>query len=163
MVSYDSLEEVIGAVMEPEVGWAGADVLSKGLSNRGIYGFPMLRSRIVRIGLPWSLFTRIQAESPITESEWSTILDLSGKTLQRYAKEGGGFRFRRLQSDRILDVAEVTDLGMAFFGDKARLRSWLTLPNWVFQELRPLDLLADAAGCRMVCEELGRMEQGIFA
>lgn len=162
MKTYSTLEEAISTAMEAEVTWSGPDVPTALRRSAGIYGLPMLRSRIVRAGLPWSLFTRIQSAAPITEPEWSTILDLSGKTLQRYAREGAGFRFRRLQSERILDVAEVTDMGLAFFGDKTRLRAWLTIPNRVFQDLRPLELLSDSAGCRLVCDELGRMEHGIF-
>jgi len=160
---YQPLEQSIHTLMEPAVAIKHHSAGKRPMSPMSIYSRPMQRSRIVRAGLPYVLFERIRAAAPLSDAEWSMILDLSEKTLSRYAKEDEQFRFRRLQSERILDVAEVTDLGMAFFEDKARFREWLVLPNHALGGQRPLELLADSSGSRLLCEELGRLEHGIFS
>lgn len=120
-------------------------------------------SQIIQAGLPYPLFEVIFRKACLTEKEWSHILDISEKTLNRYSKEGPEFRFRRYQSEKILDVAQVTDLGLAFFDTPADYRQWLDTPNYQFREKKPIDMLSDGQGCGLLCDELGRIEYSLFS
>lgn len=167
MASYANLETTISKVMEGLLAFPSAEKRKKrpAKSNLPVQLFthPLELSRIIQAGLPYDLFTIVRDQSVLSEKEWSHILDISEKTLGRYAKEGPDFRFRRYQSEKILDVAQVTDLGLAFFDSPSAFRQWLETPNYQFRDRKPLDMLSDTHGCALICDELSRMEHGIFA
>src|SRR5436190_20035006 len=49
-------------------------------------------------------FERIASQVPFTQKEWSNILHLSERTLQRYAKDNSNFE--GIYTDRILHIEE---------------------------------------------------------
>jgi putative toxin-antitoxin system antitoxin component (TIGR02293 family) len=167
MRNYATLESTISQVMEsliihPAIGRKKWPARKSSLPG-ALFTHPLELSLIIQAGLPYTLFTLIQKRAPLSEKEWSHILDISEKTLGRYAKEGPDFRFRRYQSEKILDVAQVTDLGLAFFDSASDFREWLDTPNYIFRDQKPIDMLGDAYGCNLLCDELGRLEQGLFS
>ncbi|MBP6184979.1 MAG: DUF2384 domain-containing protein [Saprospiraceae bacterium] len=166
MKTYPILEDAITTAMEPILDSSYSKGVSVPISAIAIpsnlYTHPLSLSRIVQAGIPFPLFQHIYEVAPLTEKEWCQILDISDKTLSRYAKEGPDFRFRRLHSERILEIARFTDLGMAFFDSKEAFRMWLDRNNHIFRNEKPIDLLNDMHGIGLLCEELGRMEHGIF-
>ncbi len=167
MRHYPTLETTISQVMEalvihPATGQKKSTAPKSTLPGQ-LFTHPLELSLIIQAGLPYALFTVIQERAPLTDKEWSHILDISEKTLGRYAKEGPAFRFRRYQSEKILDVAQVTDLGLAFFDSPSDFRAWLDTRNFSFRDQKPIDMLGDAHGCALLCDELGRMEHGHFS
>ncbi len=167
MSPLSTLESKISQVMEslivyPAKGQAPHSP-RKAILPGHLFTHPLELSLIIQAGLPYGLFAHIQERAPLTEKEWSHILDISEKTLSRYAREGPHFRFRRYQSEKILDVAQVTDLGLAFFDTTSAFREWLDTPNFQFRDQKPVDMLADSHGCSLLCDELGRMEHGLFS
>src|SRR6266550_2808933 len=50
-------------------------------------------------------FKKIADKVPFTQKEWSDILHISERTLQRYAKDNGNFNFGVI--DRILQIDKV--------------------------------------------------------
>ncbi len=167
MKNYPILEDAITTAMEPimEANYPTRPPipLIPITGSSALFTQPLSMSRIVQAGIPYDLFDRIREVAPLTEKEWCQILDISEKTLSRYAKEGPDFRFRRLHSERILEIARFTDLGMAYFDSKEAFRMWLERKNYIFQNEKPLTLLNDFHGIGLLCEELGRMEHGIFS
>ena len=115
----------------------------------------------IRRGIPFPLFEMIQAVSPFSEQDWAEILQLSAKSLQRYKQEEG-FRFKRLQSEKIVEMAEVAQIGLEFFGDMERFKLWLNTPNYAMGNIRPIELLRDSYGKALVVAELTRATHGIF-
>lgn len=116
---------------------------------------------IIRDGVPYSLFARIQDYTPFSEKEWSDFLDISTKSLQRYKQSPR--KFKPIQSEKIIEMAEVTNIGLDVFGHMAKFKLWLNTPNFALGNLKPIDLLRDSYGKEMVIGELTRINYGILA
>lgn len=125
------------------------------LSNR------MLMIYIIRQGVPYSLFNLIQHYTPFTDNDWANILDISTKSLQRYKQTSK--QFKSIQSEKIIEMAEVTNIGLDVFGDMDKLKLWLDTPNYALGNLKPFELLKDSYGKEMVISELTRINYGILA
>jgi putative toxin-antitoxin system antitoxin component (TIGR02293 family) len=70
--------------------------------------------------------------------------------------------FKSLQSEKILELAEVTSLGAAVFDTEEQFYLWLSTPSFALGNLKPIELLKDSYGKEMVINELNRIDQGIF-
>jgi putative toxin-antitoxin system antitoxin component (TIGR02293 family) len=116
---------------------------------------------LIREGVPYSLFSLIRDQSPFSEADWATILDISTKSLHRYKQTSR--LFRPIQSEKIIEMAEVTHAGLDTFGDIDKFKLWLDTPNFALGSLRPLELLKDSYGKEMVLGELTRINHGILA
>lgn len=115
----------------------------------------------IREGIPYTMFDLIAAITPFSMENWAEILNISTKTLQRIKTSQE--RFKPLQSEKIIEIAEVTKLGNEVFGDPDKFGLWLETPNFALGNLKPIDLLRNSYGKEMVMGELTRMEYGIFA
>ncbi|SFS36516.1 type II RES/Xre toxin-antitoxin system antitoxin [Sphingobacterium wenxiniae] len=121
----------------------------------------MLIIKAIRMGVPYSLFNLIQDYTPFTESDWASLLDVSTKSLQRY-KQSPNHHFKPLQSEKIIEIAEVTDVGLDVFGDMDKFKLWLNTPNYALGNLLPMELLRDSYGKELVLGELTRISHGIL-
>jgi putative toxin-antitoxin system antitoxin component (TIGR02293 family) len=116
---------------------------------------------LIRQGVPYSLFDTIQDYTPFSETDWANILDLSTKSLQRYKQSSR--QFGPLQSEKIIEMAEVTNVGLDVFGDMSKFKLWLDTPNFALGKIKPIELLKDSYGKEMVIGELTRINYGILA
>ncbi len=116
---------------------------------------------LIRQGIPYSLFNLIQMYAPFSENDWSYFLDISAKSLQRYKQSAR--HFKSLQSEKIIEMAEVTNIGLEVFGDISKFKLWLDTPNFALRMLKPIELLKDSYGKEMVLSELTRINHGIFS
>jgi putative toxin-antitoxin system antitoxin component (TIGR02293 family) len=121
----------------------------------------MLIILAIRAGIPYSLFNLIQDYTPFSEKDWANFLDISTKSLQRY-RQTAGHHFKPLQSEKIIEVAEVTKTGLEVFGDLDKLKGWLNTPNFALGGNKPLALLKDSYGKDLVLAELTRISHGIL-
>ena len=121
----------------------------------------MLMIGVIRAGVPYSLFELIQDATPFTDNYWADVLDISTKSLHRYKQESRSFR--PIQSEKIIELAEVTNVGLDVFGDMERLKLWLETPNFALGSLKPIELLKDSYGKELVLSELTRINYGILA
>lgn len=120
----------------------------------------LMMTTMVQKGIPYRLFEQIQHVTPFSENEWATILELSTKTLNRYKMENR--YFKTLHSEKIMELAEVTQEGVNVFGDIERFKQWLHTPNYALGNKKPLVLLKDSYGIDLVMAELTHIDQGIF-
>lgn len=116
---------------------------------------------MIRQGVPYSLFDTISEFTPFTEKDWAEFLDLSPKSLQRY--RAGKRDFRPIHSEKIIELAEITNLGFETFGSYDKFRSWLYTPSFALGSVAPFELLKDSYGKDMVAAELARIAHGILA
>ena len=114
-----------------------------------------------RDGIALKEFEYFLKRSPIRLEEWSALLHLSDRTLQRYKKDNKSFE--SIHSERILDLYMLFKFGEDVFGDKNIFQSWLHDENIPLGNVTPLSLLDTSFGIVMVKEELGRIQHGIFA
>jgi putative toxin-antitoxin system antitoxin component (TIGR02293 family) len=121
----------------------------------------MLIILVIRKGIPYSFFSLIQDSTPFSEADWANFLDISTKSLQRYKQSSK--QFKPIQSEKIIEMAEVTNAGLDVFGDMDKFKLWLDTPNFSLGNLKPIELLKDSYGKEMVMGELVRINHGILA
>ncbi|MEO6830945.1 MAG: antitoxin Xre/MbcA/ParS toxin-binding domain-containing protein [Chitinophagaceae bacterium] len=132
----------------------------KAISFSDFFTNKMMMISVIKEGVPYSLFKLIQQYSPFSENDWAGLLDISTKSLQRYKISAKSFKSS--QSEKILEVAEVTNMGREVFGDMNKFKLWLNTPNFSLGNLKPFDLLSDSYGKEMVISELTRINYGIL-
>ena len=120
----------------------------------------MLIIAAIRAGIPYSLFDLIQLSTPFSESDWANFLDISTKSLHRYKQASK--QFKPNQSEKIIEMAEVTNVGIDVFGNMEKFKLWLDTPSFALGNLKPMELLKDSYGKELVISELTRINYGIF-
>ncbi len=106
-------------------------------------------------------FAKIADKVPFTQKEWSDILHISERTLQRYAKDNGSFNFS--VTDRILQVDKVINRGIEVFGSIEKFISWIKDNPYMLEGRLSVNSLASFDGIQSILTQLGRIEHGIFA
>lgn len=120
----------------------------------------MLMILVIREGVPYSLFNLIRHYTPFSDNDWANYLDISTKSLQRYKQSSK--HFKPIQSEKIIEMAEVTNVGLDVFGGMEKFKLWLNTPNFSLGNLKPMELLKDSYGKEMVIGELTRINHGIL-
>lgn len=131
------------------------------ITYASLFNNKMLIVGLIRQGIPYSLFDVIQDFTPFSENDWAGFLDISTKSLQRYRQVDKSFK--PIQSEKIIELAEVTSIGLEVFGNMEKFKLWLDTPNYALGNLKPVELLRDSYGKDMVVSELTRINHGIFA
>lgn len=131
-----------------------------GLTYRKFLGDKMLMISVIRRGVPYSLFDLIKNITPFSDGDWAEFLNISTKTLHRNKKDLK--QFKPLQSEKIIEMAEVTNVGKETFGDMEKFKLWLDTPNFSLENLKPMELLKDSYGKELVIGELTRINYGIL-
>jgi putative toxin-antitoxin system antitoxin component (TIGR02293 family) len=121
---------------------------------------PLLIS-IIREGVPYSFFELVQRIAPFNDNDWADFLDISTKSLQRYKESAR--HFKPIQTEKIIEMAEVSNIGLDVFGSMEKFKLWLDTPNYALGKLKPMELLKDSYGKEMVIGELTRINYGILA
>lgn len=109
---------------------------------------------------PYKKFERIAAQVPFTQKEWSNILHLSERTLQRYAKDNSNFE--GIYTDRILHVEELIKLGLETFSDADSFYRWLRKEKNVLGETLNFESLYSTRGIQSLIDQLGRIQWGVY-
>ena len=122
----------------------------------------MLIITAIRAGIPNTVFNLIRDYTPFSENDWAGFLDISTKSLQRY-KTSPDHQFKPSHSEKIIEIAEVTKLGLDVFEDMDKFKLWLNTPNFALGRMKPIELLRDSYGKEMIIGELTRIDYGILA
>jgi putative toxin-antitoxin system antitoxin component (TIGR02293 family) len=138
------------------------NIATEDLTYSGFFENKMLIIRTIREGISYSLFSKIKSVTPFTEDDWAEYLNLSKKTLLRHRNETDYF-FKPIHSEKIIELAEVTNFGMEVFDSTEQFYLWLNTPSFALGSLKPAELLKDSYGKELVMAELNRIEHGIFA
>jgi len=104
---------------------------------------------------------KIADKVPFTLQEWSDILHISERTLQRYAKANSIFPFSVI--DRILQIDKVIQRGLHVFGSMEKFIGWLRDNPYMLEGRLSLQSLATIEGINKILTQLGRIEHGLFA
>lgn len=109
----------------------------------------------------FSEFKKIADKTPFTQAEWASILHVSERTLQRYAKNNGSFASinaeRALQIDKVLKEAKIT------FGKIENFYNWLKREPYMLEGNLSFNSLTSYEGIQKVLTQLGRIQHGLFA
>jgi putative toxin-antitoxin system antitoxin component (TIGR02293 family) len=121
----------------------------------------LLMILVIREGVSYNLFNLIKNATPFSEEDWANLLEISTKSLQRYKQTSKSFK--PIQSEKIIEMAEVTKVGIDVFGDMDKFKLWLETPNFSLGNLKPFELLKCSYGKDLIMEELTRINYGILA
>lgn len=160
MTIEQKLNKEIAVIFERN-GGKGRTKDHRSVTYSQLFSDKMLMIDLIKRGIPYSFFELIQTVTPFSEGDWSVVLDISQKSLQRYKQ--GSKTFRPIQSEKIIGMAEVTALGESVFGDKEKFRSWLNAESLALGRVKPIELLQSSYGKDIVIRELINIEHGIFA
>lgn len=136
-------------------------IMQKDLTYSSFFHNKMLIIHAIRRGFPYTLFNFIKELTPFTDDDWASYLNLSIKSLQRYKKEVG-FSFKPIHTEKIIELAEVTNFGNQVFDSNEQFYTWINTPSYALGNLKPAELLNDSYGKELVMAELNRIEHGIF-
>ena len=115
----------------------------------------------IREGIRFEAFSQMLSWSPFSLQEWSRILHLTERSLQRYKKENK--TFDTLQSEKIMQVLLLYKKGIQVFGTKENFDTWLDTIIPALGHIRPKEILDSAFGIDMIKDELLRIEHGVLA
>jgi putative toxin-antitoxin system antitoxin component (TIGR02293 family) len=106
-------------------------------------------------------FKKIADKAPFTQAEWASILHVSERTLQRYAKNNGSFA--PINAERALHIDKVLKEGRITFGKVENFYNWLKRNPYMLEGNLSLDSLTTYEGIERVLTQLGRIQHGLFA
>ena len=95
-----------------------------------------------------------------SQAEWSEILHMSPRTLQRYQNDGTSFE--GLQAELLYQLERLIDLGITQFNTRQSFVQWLRSPKEVLGHLLDFNALKSITGVRLLRDELGRMAEGVY-
>jgi uncharacterized protein (DUF2384 family) len=105
-------------------------------------------------------FEKISGKVPFTQKDWSNILHLSERTLQRYAKDNKSFE--GIYTDRILHIDQLIDTGLDTFETAESLYRWLHREKNVLGKTLTFESLYTTQGIQNTIDELGRIQHGVY-
>lgn len=105
-------------------------------------------------------FKKVADLVPFTQAEWASILHLSERTLQRYAKSNTSFE--AIYTDRILHIQELINMGLETFADANALYRWLQREKNVLGSTLTFESLYSSRGIQEIIDEIGRIQYGVY-
>lgn len=115
---------------------------------------------LARNGISKKSLLKLAEIGDLSLKQFAELLPVSLRTLQRYQEED---LLSPEVSEHVLLIAEVFARGIEVFDDRSQFRRWLQTPSVSLASQTPLSLLDTSFGARMITDELGRLEQGVYA
>ena len=106
-------------------------------------------------------FKKVADKTPFTQAEWASILHVSERTLQRYAKNNSSFA--PINADRAIQIANLINEGKKTFGKTALFYQWLKRKPLMLEGSLSFESLTTTHGIQLVLTQLGRIQHGILA
>jgi putative toxin-antitoxin system antitoxin component (TIGR02293 family) len=114
-----------------------------------------------RKGVDYEVFNKLSVSFPLNSNDWSRILNVSERTMQRYKREKR--RFDSIHTERLLLIMLLFKKGTEVFGSNSNFTSWINSESIALGGIKPINLLDNSFGINMVRDELTRIEHGILA
>lgn len=115
----------------------------------------------IREGISMQSFQAIKQFIKFTMTEWSTVLHISERTINRYEKENKNFDPN--YSEKIYELLMLYKFGIEVFGSEHTFHQWMATANPSLGGSTPKSLLDSNIGTNLIKQELGRIQHGIFA
>ena len=106
-------------------------------------------------------FKRIADKTPFTQAEWATLLHVSERTLQRYAKNNG--HFAPINAERALQIEKVLKEAKITFGKVENFYTWIKRNPYMLEGNLSFNSLTTYTGIEKVLTQLIRIQHGLFA
>jgi len=106
-------------------------------------------------------FRKIADKAPFTQAEWASLLHVSERTLQRYAKNNGVFA--PINAERAMQIAQLLAEGKKTFGKTDLFYNWLRSNPVSLDGTITMATLQTTSGIQQVLSQLGRIQHGILS
>lgn len=123
--------------------------------NRSVKMMPAVKD------FTYNEFKKISDKTPFTQAEWASMLHVSERTLQRYAKSNGSFA--PINAERAVQISNVIKKGKEVFGSVDKFYAWLKRNPYMLEGNLSLSALTTSEGINNILTQLGRIEHGLFA
>jgi putative toxin-antitoxin system antitoxin component (TIGR02293 family) len=111
--------------------------------------------------LSFNDFKKLADKIPFSLAEWATILHVSERTLQRYAKNNSAFA--PINAERIFLIEKVLKEATITFGKPDKFYDWISRSPYMMEGNLSIQSLSTFDGIQNVLTQLGRIQQGVFA
>ena len=111
-------------------------------------------------GIRRDAINRLAEVLDLPMTEMAALLHISYKTLTR--KQNNEL-LDNLLSSLCIEITETIANGLLVFEDRERFNRWLRKENRALQQQRPIDLLRNPTGIRLINAVLHRIEEGIYS
>jgi len=115
---------------------------------------------LIRAGIPKQAMTNLMEATDISLTEMAAITHTSDRTLRRYKPQQ---KLPQEQSERLIELAKLYTRGEEVFGTMHEFGKWMETELLPFGNRKPKAYLDTSMGIRLIMDELGRIEHGIFA
>ena len=115
---------------------------------------------LIRTGIPKQAMNHLMEATDITITEMASIVHTSDRTLRRYQPDE---KLPQEQSERMIELAGLYARGMEIFGNMENFKDWMNTQLIPLNNKKPKEFLDTSLGIRLLNDELGRIEHGIFA
>jgi putative toxin-antitoxin system antitoxin component (TIGR02293 family) len=151
------------AVAYTTTGTASRTIVMMGMNGRK--GFEAVHSEndfisLIRTGIPKQAMDNLMDVAELSLAEMAAITHTSDRTLRRYKPQQ---KLSQEQSERMVELAALYTRGEEVFGSLERFREWMNSCLLPFGNKKPKDFLDTSLGIKMIIDELGRIQHGIFA
>ncbi len=147
-------KESTGAVSEA----AAAYLLPHLTNNKGMLSLKSIDT--ARKGIAVSDYIKLAITMGFTQTEMSSILNISLRTLQRYSDS---YTLDPDTSSKVLQLKALNQKGIEVFNTQKSFNKWLKSPVRSLDGQTPLSLLDTGLGFQILQQVMGRIEHGIFA
>lgn len=113
-----------------------------------------------RAGISKKSLMNIAETGGLSLKEISALLPVTLRTIQRYSETD---LLDPAVSEHALQIAEVISKGSKVFSSIKDLQRWLHTPSVALGNETPVSLLDTSFGARIVIDELGRLEYGVYS
>ncbi len=115
---------------------------------------------VIRTGVPRRVMDNLMTITDISMTEMAAIIHTSDRTLRRYTPSQ---KLSQEQSERMVELARLYSRGEEVFGSLLEFRQWMNTELVAFGNKKPKNYLDTSLGIAMITDELGRIQNGIFA
>jgi len=122
---------------------------------------PFSKVHFARKGVSPKFVSNLMVSYNLNKTETARLTDISTKTLERHMQSGKPFT--GLQSDRLIELADLFEQGVETFGNRDKFIKWLNSEIPALGNHAPKDFLDTQKGIEIVSDEIGRIKHGIFA
>lgn len=105
-------------------------------------------------------FKKFADKTPFSQAEWAAMLQVSERTLQRYAKSNGSFA--PINAERFVQLNHVLTRAKKVFGNIAQFYEWIHSNPPMSEGDLSFASLTSFEGIQNVLVQLGRIEHGIL-
>ncbi|MEQ9425883.1 MAG: DUF2384 domain-containing protein [Cyclobacteriaceae bacterium] len=121
---------------------------------------PAVRYRKSNEGITKSDFLVVVAETGLSLSEFSKLLPVSKRTVEKVKDEE---LLSPVVSDRVLQIASLYTNGKELFGNSQSFKDWLQSPVMALGGKKPIEYLNTDTGISIVNDIMGRIEYGVYS